>query len=169
MKRIFLSVPMRDRTDEQIKFTIEKMKQVLTAMFGCEYIEFVHNLMSEDDCKQLIKEATRDNGEVMNKSLVYLGEAIRKMASCDYVAVIRSPFIRIKNYKGCDKEEEIAGTYDLKIIRLDDPTGEIYLPEAFEEYNRMQKLLEEKKNQMKEELNRCFGIGACEPETTVEN
>lgn len=152
MKRIFLSVPMKGRTEEEIKFTIEKMKQVLTAMCGCEYIEFVDNLINEDDCKQLVKEATRDNGEVMNKSLVYLGEAVKKMASCDYIAVVNSAvFCRLDNaFNGCQVERIVAENYDIKTISITDQAGDLFYPDLV-------KRAEELEKQCREEYEKKFG------------
>ena len=146
MKRIFLSVPMKGRTIEDIKFTIEKMKQVLTAMCGCEYIEFVDNLINDDDTKQLVKEATRDNGEVKQVSLVYLGEAVKKMASCDYIAVVHSRvFSRLDDsFKGCQVERLVAENYDIKWISITDPEGDLFFPDLL---NRA------------EELEKQFGTG----------
>lgn len=131
MKTIFLSVPMKNRSDEDIKFTIEKMKSVLTAMYPNEDLIFVdnfniksHNYLGEDF--GLVEDHAH------NKALLYLGEAIQRMAFCDHFAYIVSDVFWKGNcvvYHGCRIEEDTAHRYNINMIALNDSTGEVYLPD----------------------------------------
>ena len=79
--KIFLSLPMSGRTDGEIKAHIDRMEEGLLKSALCEGREviFEHNL----DCE--IAYGRLDAAE--NPSLLYLGEAIKKMAFCDYIAL----------------------------------------------------------------------------------
>lgn len=78
MKKIFLSLPMSGRTDEEIKAQIEEMKAeflLKNPFANGEEIEFVHNLENDVDPDGCI--------DLKNEPLLYLSEAIRKLAFCD--------------------------------------------------------------------------------------
>lgn len=72
-KRVFISVPMNGRTDGEIKDDIQCGKDTYLEKHPYEDIEFVDNYIEEEApfCK--------------NPALFYLGESIKKMATCDDV------------------------------------------------------------------------------------
>ena len=123
MKTVFLSLPMKNRTDEDIKQTIKSMARIILAMYPEEDIQFVDNFSSSHSF------TNEDEDEAKNKSLLYLGEAIQKMAKCDYIAVIENRNCNLYNYIGCYIEEEVARNYGLHIIFINDPDGSILLPD----------------------------------------
>ena len=105
--RIFLSLPMAGQTEKEIRDDIEEMKNVImeSGVFDGISIEFVHNLDNDVDpsgCSDLV-----------NEPLLYLGEAIRKMAFCDAIALSRG----YNHARGCIVEYEVARQYGLKVYR----------------------------------------------------
>lgn len=137
MKKIFLSLPMHDRKSEDIKFTIEKMKNVIKAMYPDDQIEFVDNFNCEYDKIKSVSET--------EKRLYYLGEAVKKIGECDSFA-----FIRVNNglYEyfgtGCWIERDVANRYGIKPIELCDHYGEVYLPDLVEKERKMREEYEAK-------------------------
>lgn len=104
MKKIFLSLPMNGRSDKEISDQIEEMKAkfLLKNPFGeGEEIVFVDNLENDIDPSRCI--------DVKTEPLLYLGEAIRKLAYCDGVYFGRG----WTTARGCQIEREVAYTYDI--------------------------------------------------------
>lgn len=104
MKKIFLSLPMSGRSDEEIEAQIEEMK----AMFLLknpfdkgEEIVFVDDLENDIDPSSCI--------DVKTESLLYLGEAIRKLAYCDGVYFGKG----WSKARGCLIEMETCVKYDI--------------------------------------------------------
>ena len=142
MKRtIFLSLPMKGRTDEDINETINGMQRIITAMYPNDELVFVDNFY----CKPEGLEGAK------HESLIYLGEAIRKMAKCDCIAVIENHNCELYNYRGCYIEAEVARNYGLYFITVSDPDGSILLPDI------KAKVEEQRKLQPKEEACHCIG------------
>lgn len=109
MKTIFLSMPMRGRKMEDILYTRDKMKAVIEAMYPNENIAFVDNTGCEvDGAPELVE----------HMSLLYLGEAIKKMAYCDTIAVIENRYLYDEDFSGCNVEDIIASSYELSKIKL---------------------------------------------------
>ena len=110
MIRVFLSLPMSGRTDEEILSQIEEMKGYVlkSHIFGDEEIEFVHNLLSPEDEKlfDLI-----DNVTV--RPLLYLGAAITQMATCNAVMLGHG----WNNARGCIIEHDVAKKYGIPLYR----------------------------------------------------
>jgi hypothetical protein len=147
MKRtIFLSLPMKGREDEAIKNTIEGMIRIITAMYPNDELEFVENfscILTDADIADCLK------GVVKHQPLLYLGNAIRKMAKCDSIAVIDNRNCELYNYRGCYIEAEVARNYGLHFITVNDPDGSILLPDI------KAKVEEERKQCPKEEVCGC--------------
>lgn len=109
MKKIFLSLPMSGRSDEEIMAQIEEMKAefLLKNPFDKgEEIEFVHNFQEME-----VVTNTFDpfEGERKIPALYYLGRAINKMAYCDGV-YFGNGWTRAR---GCQIEREVAYTYGM--------------------------------------------------------
>lgn len=132
MKKIFLSLPMKGRTDEWIMNTIEGMKRIIKAYYPDEELIFVDNFTNnkEELPEKMVKESK-------NPSLLYLSKAIFKMADCTDIAVIDSPilYLGFETYNGCMIEQDIARRYGIKYIRVLDQTGEILLPDLKEKFD----------------------------------
>ena len=147
MKRIFLSLPMKNRSDEAIKNTIEGMKRIITAYYPNEDLEFVDNFDAGYDISQKMI----DDSE--HPSCLYLSRAIFKMANCTHIAVIRSNVMYQTgdDYHGCYIEDEIARMYYGNLpININDETGEILLPD-----------LVEKAKEKAKEFETCCGEKEC--------
>lgn len=114
MKRVFLSLPMSGRSDEDIQAQIEEMKAkfLLANPFdNGEEIVFVDNLENDIDPSSCI--------DVKTEPLLYLGEAIRKLAYCDCAYFGKG----WSKARGCIVELEACGKYNIpRFFTLSDGT-----------------------------------------------
>lgn len=104
MKRIFLSLPMSGRSDEEIMTQIEEMKAkflLKNPLDKGEEIVFVDNLENDIDPSRCV--------DVKTEPLLYLGEAIRKLAYCDGVLFAEDFTLA----RGCLVEEIVAKRYGI--------------------------------------------------------
>ena len=102
MKRIFLSLPMSGRSDKEIMEQIKEMKAIFlmkNSFERGEEIEFEDNT----DCPPI------DSRDTVTPPLLYLGEAIRKMAYCDGVLFAEDYALA----RGCLIEEMVAKHYGI--------------------------------------------------------
>lgn len=104
--KVFISVPMRGRTDGEIAKDIAIAKSKLSEMAqeNQEYIMYVDNFVPSPL-----------DAEIKNDSMWYLGGAIQKMSKCD--AVYFCP--GWETARGCLIEHEVAINYDLECIYHD--------------------------------------------------
>ena len=116
------------------------MTRIILAMYPGEGIQFVDNFSSSHSF------TNEEEDEAKNKSLLYLGEAIQKMAKCDCIAVIENHNCNLYKYRGCYIEEEVARNYGLQFIIINDPDGSILFPDI------KAKVEEERKACPKEEV-----------------
>ena len=121
--KIFISVPMKDKTDEKIKKEISIIRSVAKAYFVEENVlgtlEFVDNFkgipdgvvnfISFSETKQIPEDENR-------KALYYLGEALQKMSNCDAVMFPTG----WECYRDCILEFDAADKYGLKFYFYDD-------------------------------------------------
>lgn len=70
MKKLFVSVPMKGRTEEEIKASIQKMKKIAEIYEG-EELELIDSYIEDNPPK--------DN----NEAVWYLGESLKKLAQAD--------------------------------------------------------------------------------------
>lgn len=100
MKKLFISCPMKGRTEEAIKDSMARMHKIAELTFG-EELEPIDSYISGD--------APEDN----KKAMWYLGESIQMMAEADYFVGI-SEF----GYDGCEMERFVAHKYDIPSLLL---------------------------------------------------
>lgn len=125
--KIFISVPMKDKTDEEIKKEITIVKNVAKSYFPEENalgtLEFVDDFKKDPDVV--------DNGFGLDVSftissishpkdkdkmpLYCLGEALQKMSNCDAVMFP----MNWECHRGCRLEFEAADKYGLKFYFYD--------------------------------------------------
>lgn len=105
MKKLFVSVPMKGRTEEAIKHSIEEMHKIAEIAFG-EELEVIDSYFESTDV------------EVKNWSIYYLGKSIKAMANADYFIGIDSWYDEIYPCRGCDTERIVAGYYNIPSILL---------------------------------------------------
>lgn len=101
MKKLFVSVPMKGRTEEEIKASIQKMKKVAEIYEGEEL--------------ELIDSYVEDNPPKDNKEAVwYLGESLKKLAQADVFMGICESY----DWNGCCIERETADKYGIKAYTI---------------------------------------------------
>lgn len=97
MKKLFVSVPMKGRKEEEIKASIQKMKKIAEIYEGEEL--------------ELIDSYIEDNPPKDSKEAVwYLGESLKKLAQADVFMGICESY----DWDGCCIERETAERYDIK-------------------------------------------------------
>lgn len=97
MKKLFISCPMKCRTEENIKKSMEKMHKIAEIVFDQE-LEVIPTYIEDNP---------PENGK---QGIWYLGKSIQMMAEADY-------FIGIEYcdfYKGCTAEREVARIYGIR-------------------------------------------------------
>ena len=112
MKKLFISVPMKGRTDEAIKASMEKMHKVAEAMIG-EELDVIPSFIEG--------EPPKGSGE----AVWYLGKSIQLLAEADYMACVTSPF----EWNGCEIENLTARRYGIPMIEM---PIHLVAPDAFE-------------------------------------
>lgn len=98
MKKLFVSVPMKGRTEEEIKASIQKMKKIAEAYEG-EELELIDSYI-EDNPPQ-------NN----NQAIWYLGESLKKLAQADVFIGIDDSW----DWNGCQIEKDAAQRYGIKM------------------------------------------------------
>lgn len=97
MKKLFVSVPMKGRTEEEIKTSIQKMKKIAEIYEGEEL--------------ELIDSYIEDNPPKDSKEAVwYLGESLKKLAQADVFIGIDEAY----DWNGCYIERDTAQRYGIK-------------------------------------------------------
>lgn len=101
MKKLFVSVPMKGRTEEEIKASIQKMKKIAEIYEGEEL--------------ELIDSYIEDNPPKDSKEAVwYLGESLKKLAQADVFIGICESY----DWNSCQIERETAERYDIKAYTI---------------------------------------------------
>ena len=97
MKKLFVSVPMKGRTEEEIKASIQKMKKIAEIYEGEEL--------------KLIDSYTKSTPPKDSKEDVwYLGENLKKLARADVFIGTDEAY----NWNGCCIERDTAQRYGIK-------------------------------------------------------
>ena len=97
MKKLFVSVPMKDRAEEEIRVSIEKMKKIAEAF--------------EDEELELIDSYIEDNPPENNHAAIwYLGESLKKLSTADVFIGIDD----VWEWHGCQVETDVARLYNIK-------------------------------------------------------
>lgn len=101
MKKLFVSVPMKGRTEEEIKASIQKMKKIAEIYEG-EELELIDSYI----------EGNPPKGN--NEAIFYLGESLKKMAQADVFAGIYESY----EWSGCRIENITAESYGIKSYEI---------------------------------------------------
>ena len=101
MKKLFVSVPMKGRTEEEIKASIQKMKKIAEIYEG-EELELIDSYIEDNPPK--------DN----NQAIWFLGKSLEKLATADVFIGIEDTW----NWNGCSIEDETARRYGIKSYRV---------------------------------------------------
>lgn len=97
MKKVFVSIPLKGRSKEQIQDSLDKIKGVVEGLLDGE-VEILHQ-----DTKDL-PDFDKDEDE---DSLDFLGKDIELMADADYFATVECNW----DYRHCALEEDIFRRY----------------------------------------------------------
>lgn len=101
MKKLFVSVPMKGRTEEEIKASIQKMKKIAEIYEGEEL--------------ELIDSYIEDNPPKDSKEAVwFLGESLKKLAQADVFMGICESY----DWNGYCIEMETANKYGIKAYTI---------------------------------------------------
>lgn len=107
MKKVFISVPMKNRTKENIDKSIEKIKNYAKLIIGDE-IEFINTMVEEKPPYNTKQEA-----------IWYLGKSLEILSTCDYImsptGLESQPGLR-KTYMGCVIERMASEHYGVMVI-----------------------------------------------------
>lgn len=110
MKKVFLSLPMHGRNDDDIwdeLFSIQKYLE--KKIFKGEDFEITHNMLSEPEL-----DLYNSLDGVKHKRLLYLGAAITKLSQCDYALFAPG----WKGANGCQIEYMVCRAYGIKTIMM---------------------------------------------------
>lgn len=101
MKKLFVSVPMKGRTEEEIKASIQKMKKIAEIYEG-EELELIDSYIENNPPKD------------SKEAVWYLGESLKKLAQADVFMGI----CEIYDWNGCCIEMETANKYGIKAYTI---------------------------------------------------
>ena len=100
-KKLFVSVPMKGRTEENIKRSITRMHKMAEIMLDEEF--------------ELIDSYIEDKPPKDSKEAVwFLGESIKKLSEADVMIGLAE----IESFNGCMVEREVALLYGIPYIRV---------------------------------------------------
>lgn len=97
MKRLFVSVPMKGRTEAEIKASIQKMKKIAEIYEG-EELELIDSYIEEEE------------PENCNRGIWYLAKSIEMLSYADVFIGIGDGY----DWRGCDIENKAALAYGIK-------------------------------------------------------
>lgn len=106
MKKIFISVAMNGREEDEILDDIISLKSLGESYFGDD-VQFIDNM----DIERIFQEG-------VNERAWYLGEAIKKLAACD--AMITFDNEMTSRATGCRIEREVCYSYGIPVLRIED-------------------------------------------------
>ena len=97
MKKVFVSIPLKGRSKEQIQDSLDKIKGAVEGLLDGE-VEILH---------QDLKDLPDFDKDGIDDSLEFLGEDLKLMADADYFATIECNW----DYRHCSLEEDIFRRY----------------------------------------------------------
>ena len=101
MKKLFISCPMKGRTEDAIKESMKKMHKIAEAVFG-EELEVIDSYIPGNA------------PDAANRPVWYLGKSIQMMSEADYFIGIRGTY----EFNGCDIEARVAVEYDIPMTLI---------------------------------------------------
>lgn len=102
MKKLFVSVPMKGRTEEEIRKTIDKMKKI-AEIFEGEELELIDSYIEDNPPKS------------NNQAVCFLGESLKKLSQADVFIGICDTW----DWNGCSIERNTAERYGIKCYFID--------------------------------------------------
>lgn len=103
MKKLFISCPMKGRTEENIRKTMDKMHKIAEIIFDQE-LEVLPSYIEDDPPKD------------SKESVWYLGKSIKLLSQADYFIGIEWSY---EMWNGCDIECMVASRYNIPSYLID--------------------------------------------------
>ena len=97
MKKLFVSVPMKGRTEEEIRESIDKMKKIAEIYEG-EELELIDSYIEHNPPQN------------SNQAVWYLGESLKKLSEADVFIGIDDCY----EWNGCEVEYRVATSYGIR-------------------------------------------------------
>lgn len=97
MKKLFASVPMRGRTEEEIRESFAKMKRIAEAYEG-EELELIDTWIAEEPPE-----------DVENQGVWYLGKSLEMLSTADVFIGVETH----ERFMGCEVENHVAYKYGI--------------------------------------------------------
>lgn len=101
MKKLFVSVPTKGRTAEEIKASIQKMKKIAETYEG-EELELIDSYVEDNPPKN------------NNQAIWYLGKSLEKLSEADIFIGIEDDY----NWSDCYIERQAVHRYDIKAYHV---------------------------------------------------
>lgn len=132
MIKVFISVPMKDRTKENIEYSIRKMKRIARAYLAendieADNIDFINTIVKDNPPKEV------------DEKIWYLGASIQLLAKADYLICPA----RTYNNPGCSAEKEIFTDYKGRKHIITIPNEYLFTEKELEEQRKKDKEAEE--------------------------
>ena len=112
--RVFLSLPMTGRSENEVRADIQKMIAYGRDVLGLVDADYIHNY----DCPELENKEQYFACAERANTLHLLGNAIKVMGSCNLV-LFKGGY-GMRNSKGCEIEFYICREYDIPNIDIPD-------------------------------------------------
>lgn len=110
-KKLFISCPMKGRTEDAIRHDMERMHKMAEIVFDQE-LEVIHSVVEDEPPKGV------------NQPIWFLGESIKKMAEADYFIGMH-----VDGFHGCEVEGHVARAYGIPCTYL---SREALMPDVIE-------------------------------------
>ena len=95
MKKLFISCPMKGRTEENIRATMDKLHKLAEIIFDQE-LEVIESYIPNQA------------PDAANRPIWYLGESIKLLSQADYFVGVYTD-----HFKGCRIEQQVARAYGI--------------------------------------------------------
>jgi hypothetical protein len=102
MKKLFISCPMKGRTEENIRASMQKMHKIAEATLG-EELEVIPSY---------IEHRPPENSK---EAIWYLGESIKKLSEADIFICVDNNY----EWSGCYVEQRVAHEYGIPAIEAE--------------------------------------------------
>ena len=96
MKKLFVSVPMKGRTEQEIRESIDKMKKIAEIYEG-EELELIDSYIEHNPPQN------------SNQAIWYFGESLKKLSEADVFIGIDDCY----EWNGCEIEYRVATSYGI--------------------------------------------------------
>lgn len=100
MKKVFISMPMKNRSKENIEKSIEKAKKLTKVLLGDD-LEFIHTEVKE--------KVPYENG---NQAIYCISKSLEILSQADVFVCVGLPYFIEWDAKGCRIEDEVFRLYN---------------------------------------------------------